>query len=1633
MEYWIDIEDGSGNRLGDGPIVTATRWEYTPRLDEAGSFSFAMPASDPRSSLVQERRVARCRAVIDGEVVELGSGIIERIDIRTSARRGTTLQVHGRDLLAELAMRSVHDLQVCEKDWIFLTQELEADPPYWRGSVRQLWSVYSDTGDIDLPEAHNGNTTSGGEPIKMWREADVHAWWVYVGCDARFDRVYITMGDVVNDLETTLVGQYYNGHDWVDLPNMVDGTQAQDPGGWWCTFRKSGAITFDRPSDWTRYAPTAQAGSWFWVRFTVLSGQATREDITLREVEVYADVPTTNGLNLIMAYAPEGWQKSGYPPTTTPKYAEFRGESVLAALRTLVAQGDGEHFRLGEGRYIEWFDTWEDSGLRAVQGGVEAENNADICLIQDLQQRRDASELVTRVYPVSADGIPLALTTRSAPSGWTLSRTQGYLENDAGVLAHGVIEAVVRFTDVSTQQADSFYWHPSMTANALFDRALEWLRTRCVETHHYDLTVTKLPKVLRPGQTVDVVYHEYTDGYHVVDIDTVAEGKPLYLLAPTVRVDREGVHTVQLDVADVDREPTRDADVLVNTIQDTQRMAGAMGGVVARQVVTHAIGGEVTITGGTIDGVTIGAMFPGPATFTDVQVNGDIGVTGTVDGVDISAHAANEAAHHSPVTAGNGIAVVGQQVGVDLADPSGLAFESGKLALADTVAGNGLTISDKVLAVGQGAGLTVTADAVSLTTPGTLAHDSANSASGNHTHAVTASSDVGTSPTAALLKSTSEGGLTLGQLDVTGAATVGESLWAAESAFRVIHHTHDYDHCHVVVNPTAGWTLDEQFGLDVDDNLLVRGWIVGKHAIQLEGAKMICHYDGQGPYGTDFTGNPTGHMGQVATVSGGVIYRPGRFGKAVQVAQATTNLVTNPSFEVGLSGWIQEGNYGSAGTRSDAASYFGEYSLRVQRQTTGVEYQGRYTIVPVAEGQTYTVSAWGRLGSGNPNGYLWVRGAVPSTRVALGRNAEWERAVMTVTATSTGDMHVVVYSHSGTTGDTFYADGVQVEAKAYPTPYCDGSLGPGHAWTGTAHASTSTRDVANLQYATQSVPSDYGTIMAWVYRSIWPATSTEPAPRLYRNPSGGAWEVQLNAEYKITIWAGGIWSTTPPLEDYFSDDGEWMHIAHVWDDTYQYLYLNGVLVYTANRGTEAPGAGIYVGNRPDGARPLNGLIDDFVILDRALSADEVRAVYESNAPVFAETSTWHWRAGRNLVWADSEGLWMVDEDGEAAFAVSGTTKSWGGANLGAGDVFIGNLSQGHYLHWDDSEARLTVRGDLAIEGTVSVAWDDITNKPDGAGRLGTATQGGNPGSAGLWLTGYDMGYWNGSSWPVYIRSNGTFYFSKDGNNYVKYDGSTFEVKGRIVVTEGTTVDTLPEGTTYGKVRKTIISGGYIQVGSGTKDSTLNGWHIGADEIVGQKDGADQVVLDTDGVIKAGAGAIRLNAAGIEVVSAGDPPSAQTWFKFKHTDVTTYTNFFGFIATAKTDPDGHTWGTMEIGANHDANNQSFVQFFKSQFQFSILDGGVWGFPLQGTRTAVNVAAGLNVGVANAAESGSLRVSKGIGANISFHPGPGDICAGRYLRTDGDSLQGRVYFGTTCYLHRIGSDIYWWNGSTSVKLN
>jgi len=166
--------------------------------------------------------------------------------------------------------------------------------------------------------------------------------------------------------------------------------------------------------------------------------------------------------------------------------------------------------------------------------------------------------------------------------------------------------------------------------------------------------------------------------------------------------------------------------------------------------------------------------------------------------------------------------------------------------------------------------------------------------------------------------------------------------------------------------------------------------------------------------------------------------------------------------------------------------------------------------------------------------------------------------------------------------------------------------------------------------------------------------------------------------------------------------------------------------------------------------------------------------------------------------------------------------------------------------------------------------------------------------------------------------------------------------GHIVLTEVTgDLDDLADGDDYAKVSKTILDAGFIQVGAGTKDADLDGFHISATEIVGQLNGVDQVVMDTDGIFKAGGGAVVLDVDGV-TFTFGD--STETRLKW-------------------------TGGTPGASVPY----ISTTGFSNVDHVFVVADGFIFDEGTGTNTSGFNIWAGLNVGSsASGATDGDIKV-------------------------------------------------------------
>jgi hypothetical protein len=191
---------------------------------------------------------------------------------------------------------------------------------------------------------------------------------------------------------------------------------------------------------------------------------------------------------------------------------------------------------------------------------------------------------------------------------------------------------------------------------------------------------------------------------------------------------------------------------------------------------------------------------------------------------------------------------------------------------------------------------------------------------------------------------------------------------------------------------------------------------------------------------------------------------------SVVVPEGSTNLVTNPSFENGVTGWVAGGT-GASVTRSATYSAFGGASmLFADASASGGEYASTNNI-DVSASTVYTWSFyWRKVAAVSQTGTyrvdFYTGGSVLISSVTgtfpPGNIGDWRRTTLTFVTPATTAYVVLVYLAPSSGAYSLYVDGVQLEQKAYATTYIDGDQ-PGCYWAGAAQASSSSRSATTRQ------------------------------------------------------------------------------------------------------------------------------------------------------------------------------------------------------------------------------------------------------------------------------------------------------------------------------------------------------------------------------------------------------------------------------------------------------------------------------------------------------------------------------------------------------------------------------------------
>ena len=302
-----------------------------------------------------------------------------------------------------------------------------------------------------------------------------------------------------------------------------------------------------------------------------ISGPDLMGELTYRSVlnlRIYLDnaaISHAAAVAAVGAFAPAGWT---FTPANSPPnnslYGRFNGHTVLAAL-IKTAEKSQTHFFRETGRSVRFASQFTPSGLRAIR--VDSEALApELCAITSIAEQIDVADLITRIYPRGSGNadvqLTLRATTRTAPSGFTLSKTDNYLINDTAAAAYGRIERQVDFREIGPIENTT----PDIqaAANMLFDAALEELKRRSSELEQatYTLQLEGCSQLLRPMQSILLDYNDLDAGMVVK--------APLNILEATWEIDAQEIKTTNLVVSNFDRWPASDVGTVVDVVEQGQ-------------------------------------------------------------------------------------------------------------------------------------------------------------------------------------------------------------------------------------------------------------------------------------------------------------------------------------------------------------------------------------------------------------------------------------------------------------------------------------------------------------------------------------------------------------------------------------------------------------------------------------------------------------------------------------------------------------------------------------------------------------------------------------------------------------------------------------------------------------------------------------------------------------------------------------------------------------------------------------------------------------------------------------------------------------------------------------------------------
>ena len=399
--------------------------------------------------------------------------------------------------------------------------------------------------------------------------------------------------------------------------------------------------------------------------------------------------------------------------------------------------------------------------------------------------------------------------------------------------------------------------------------------------------------------------------------------------------------------------------------------------------------------------------------------------------------------------------------------------------------------------------------------------------------------------------------------------------------------------------------------------------------------------------GTEIRSYSLGGIQRLANSAGGigldsVGLMPGE-ARGLVIPEATTNKMTNPVFGHGTwnNGWTAGAGLIATQNIEQRYKLFGRSSARLLA-ISGANNTFTQTI-NVGNTNTHIMSCYVKLpNSGMPDTSLFslFYGGIDLNATYVAQGNGWYYAWASLTGQNAAVAAGCIIGNSY----TVFVDGFQLEEKVYPTLLAYGDM-LGCAWTGTAHASTSTRTAGQFNLAADGILSNAQGTAAVVWTPH--VASTHPNTMfLWSNSSTSLCAYYLESDDRFYL-ADGTDAIATAAQTFSAEETIILHFT--WSPSGRAIYKNGVLAASTSSYTPAAlVATLNIGHSAAIAYHNPATFKAVTFYDRAMSATEVAADYTAMAQIIAD--------GQRVDFLPS--LWTKDGDGIADNALDTTYNNY---------------------------------------------------------------------------------------------------------------------------------------------------------------------------------------------------------------------------------------------------------------------------------------------------------------------------------------------------------------------------------------